>query len=105
VASSGKYEAVIYYTCAEPDAGSTVELRFKQSRIQGKVAEPHDPPLIGAEFDRVPRAGESYVKDFRPLRLGVFHLETGRGELTLRALDVPGKQVMDVRAVALTLLK
>ena len=105
VASSGKYEAVIYYTCAEPDVGSTVELRFNQSRIQGKVAEPHDPPLTGAEFDRVPRAGESYVKDFRPLRLGVFGLEKGRGDLTLRALDVPGKQVMDVRAVMLTLLK
>lgn len=105
VASSGKYEAVIYYTCAEPDVGSMIELHFNQSRIQGKVAEPHDPPLIGAEFDRVPRAGESYVKDFRPLRLGVFGLEKGRGELTLRAVDVTGRQVMDVRAVAITLSK
>ena len=104
-ANSGNYEAVIYYTCAEQDVGSTIELRFNQSRIQGKVTEPHDPPLIGAQFDRVPRAGESYVKDFRPLRLGVFRLEKGRGELTLRALIVPGRQVMDVRAVALTLLK
>jgi len=105
VASSGNYEAVVYYTCAAKDVGSTVELRFNQSQIQGKVTEPHDPPLIGAEFDRVPRAGESYVKDFRPLRLGIFRLEKGRGELILRALDVPGKQVMDVRAVAFTLLK
>jgi len=105
VASSGKYEAVIYYTCAEQDVGSTIELRFNRSWIQGKVTEPHDPPLIGAEFDRVPRSGESYVKDFRPLRLGVFRLEKGRGELTLRALIVPGRQVMDVRAVALTLLR
>ncbi len=104
-ANSGNYEAVIYYTCAEQDVGSTIELRFNQSRIQGKVTEPHDPPLIGAEFDRVPRAGESYVKDFRPLRLGVFGLEKGRGELTLRALIVPGRQVMDVRAVMLTLSK
>lgn len=104
-ANSGNYEAVIYYTCAEQDVGSTIELRFNQSRIQGKVTEPHDPPLIGAEFDRVPRAGESYVKDFRPLRLGIFGLEKGRGELTLRALIVPGRQVMDVRAVMLTLSK
>jgi len=96
---------VIYYTCAEQDVGSTIELRFNRSWIQGKVTEPHDPPLIGAEFDRVPRSGESYVKDFRPLRLGVFRLEKGRGELTLRALIVPGRQVMDVRAVALTLLR
>jgi arylsulfatase A-like enzyme len=105
VANSGKYQAVIYYTCPKEDVGSTVELRFKQSRIRGKVTEPHDPPLVGAEFDRVDRGGESYVKDFRPLSLGAFRLEKGRGQLTLGATDVPGKQVMDVRAVALTLLK
>jgi hypothetical protein len=73
--------------------------------VTGKVNEPHDPPLVGAEFDRVTRGGESYVKDFRPLRLGTFQLEKGRGELTLRALVVPGRQVMDVRAVMLTLLR
>jgi len=105
VAAGGNYEAVIYYTCPKDDAGSTVELRFNGSRVQGKVSEPHDPPLVGAEFDRVERSGESYVKDFRPLRLGTFQLEKGRGELTLRALDVPSRQVMDVRAVMLTLLK
>jgi len=105
VASSGDYEAVIYYTCAKENVGSTIELCFDESRIRGKVTEPHDPPLVGSEYDRASRGGESYVKDFRPLRLGVFRLAKGRGELTLRALDVPGKQVMDVRAVMLTLLK
>ena len=30
-------------------------------------------------------------------------LEQGRGPLTLRALEVPGKSVMDVRLVTLTL--
>ncbi|MHC4684111.1 MAG: sulfatase-like hydrolase/transferase [Planctomycetota bacterium] len=105
VASSGDYEAVIYYTCAKENVGSAVELRFEASRVHGKVTEPHDPPLVGAEFDRASRGSESYVKDFRPLRLGVFRLAKGRGELILRALDVPGKQVMDVRAVMLTLMK
>jgi hypothetical protein len=68
------------------------------------VAEPHDPPLIGAQFDRASRGGESYVKDFKPLRLGVLRLKKGRGELTLRALVVPGRMVADVRAVVLTLV-
>ncbi len=44
------------------------------SRLQAKVSEANDPPLRGAENDRVPRQGESYVKDFKPLRLG--HLRT-----------------------------
>ena len=69
------------------------------------MTEPHDPPSIGAEFDRVDRGSESFVKDFQSLGLGMFRLEKGRGELTLRSLDVQAKQVMEVRAVLLTLLK
>ncbi|OHB83094.1 MAG: hypothetical protein A2Z38_06410 [Planctomycetes bacterium RBG_19FT_COMBO_48_8] len=60
---------------------------------------------MGAEFDRVDRGSESYVKDFRPLHLGTIRLQKGRGQLTLSALDIPGRQVMEVRAVMLTLLK
>ena len=55
------------------------------------------------EHDRVDRKGESYVKDFKPLKLGEFDLKPDRGALTLRALKVPGKTVMDVRMVLLTL--
>ncbi|MFQ5810500.1 MAG: arylsulfatase [Armatimonadota bacterium] len=105
IATSGEYEAVVYYTCPEDDIGSTVELSLNESRVQGKVTEAHDPPLVGAEHDRASRGSESLVKEFRPLRLGAVRLEKGRGELTLRALDVPGKQVMDVRAVSLRLLQ
>jgi arylsulfatase A-like enzyme len=105
VATAGKYEAVVYYTCPAASLGSTVELSFLGSRLQGKVSEAFDPPLRGAEHDRVPRQGESYVKDFKPLRLGTFELSKGRGLLTLRALSVPGQQVMDVRSVSLILAK
>lgn len=105
VATAGRYEAVIYATCPKADVGSTVELSLGESRIEGAMTEAHDPPLVGAEHDRVPRTSESYMKDFRPLRLGVVSLPSGRGVLKLRALKVPGKQVMDVRGVVLTLLK
>ncbi len=103
VANSGDYQAVIYYTCKKENIGSTVELNFNGSRIQGKVTKPHNPPLYGEEFDRCSRGSESFVKDFQPLDLGVFRLQKGRGLLTLHALDIPGRQVMDVRAVLLTL--
>ncbi|MGB9624791.1 MAG: arylsulfatase [Phycisphaerae bacterium] len=105
VATAGRYEAVVYYTCPKADIGSIVELSFNGSRIEARVLEAHDPPLIGAENDRVPRQGdgESYVKDFAPLRLGEMKLRAGRGSLTLRALKVPGSRVMDVRMVVLTL--
>ena len=104
VATAGRYEAVIYYACPEADLGATVELSFKGRRVAAKVAAANDPPLRGAEHDRVQRQ-ESYVKDFQPLKLGAIDLAPGRGELSLRALSIPGAQAMEVRAVSLTLLK
>ena len=103
VATSGRYEAVVHYTCAKEDLGSTVELSFGQGRLRAKVTEAHDPPLVGQARDRVKRI-ESYVKDFKPLRLGTMRLEAGRGDLTLRAVDIPGRAAIDVRYVVLTLL-
>ena len=49
----------------------------------------------------MPRKGESYMKDFKPLPLGALELKPTRGQLTLRALNVAGKQVMDVRYIVL----
>jgi len=100
VAAPGHYGVEIYYTCPAADVGSTVELSFGDSRLTGKIAEGHDPPLKGAENDRVKRM-ESYVKDFKPLKLGTIRLGKGTGELTLRALEIPGSQVMDFRLMML----
>jgi hypothetical protein len=105
VATPGRYEAVVYYTCPASDVGSTIELSFQQSRLQGKVSPANDPPLYGDNHDRASRGSESLVKDFKPLSLGVVKLAKGRGELTLQALDVRGKQVMDVRLILLTLIQ
>jgi hypothetical protein len=78
-----------------------VQLSFLDASIRKKITQAHDPPLIGEADDRVPRA-EGYVKDFRPFRLGRIALAKGRGKLTLQAVEIPGKEVADVRYVALT---
>ena len=59
----------------------------------------------GNFVDRVPRIGESLVKDWKPLSLGTVTLERGRGMLTLRAVEIPGKKAIDVRSVMLTLVE
>ena len=61
----------------------------------------HDPPVIGARQDRTPRQ-ESYVKDFKPLKLGQMTLAEGTGKLVLRALEKPESQVMEVRLIMFT---
>ncbi|HYH66005.1 MAG TPA: sulfatase-like hydrolase/transferase [Urbifossiella sp.] len=103
VATAGRYDVQLWYTCPKGSEGSTVELSLGAAKLSGKVAEPHDPPLRGAEHDRVKRDAESYVKDFRPLTLGTLELPRGRGQLTLRATAIPGAQVADVRGITLTL--
>lgn len=61
-----------------------------------------DPPL-NEKDDRVPRKGESYQKEFRPLALGTMKLPPGRTILSLRATEIPGKSVMDLRMIRMTL--
>ena len=102
--TSGRYEVTVDYTCKIPDAGSTIELSFQDSRFTGKVTPGWDPPLYTNQ-DTLPRPdGESQMKEFRTLVLGEMQLGAGQGPLTLRAIDITGQSVMDVRRVTLTLL-
>ncbi len=104
VVTAGRYEVTVDYTCPLPDAGATVELAFNDARLSGKVAPGWDPPL-NTNQDTLPRPhGESQMKEFRTLKLGELRLVAGQGPLTLRALEIPGNSVMDVRRVTLTLL-
>lgn len=105
VRTSGDYEVVIDYTCPLPDAGSVIELSSGNHRLCGAVQPGWDPPLYTNQ-DTLPRpAGESQMKEFRPLPLGTLRLDQGRGPLTLRAVEIPGRAVMDVRRVTLTLVQ
>lgn len=98
VAAAGEYEISLYYTAAE--AGSMIEASFGDVTVEAAVTEVHDPPAYGAEADRVPRVGESLVKDFRPLTLGRAALPSGRGTLTLKASKIAGKQAAEIRYAA-----
>ncbi|MCA9068409.1 MAG: sulfatase-like hydrolase/transferase, partial [Planctomycetaceae bacterium] len=103
VNTAGTYEATVYYTCKKSDVGCQIALDFQGAMAKAKVTEAHDPPLIGAKEDRVPRQGESYVKDFLPLSLGEIKLAKGEGKLTLKAIEIPGDAAIEVREIVLTL--
>ena len=99
VAEAGPYEIAVHYTAAE--AGSTIEATFEGVSVRGTVVEAYDPPAYGADDDRVPRVGESLVKDFRSLMLGTAQFPKGRGQLRLKAVDVAGRQVAEIRYAVL----
>jgi len=96
VLADGEFEVVLYYTAKERDLGAEFELRIRESTLKGTISKAHDPPLVGESRDRDPRI-ESYTKDFIPMDLGKMKLKKGRGNLTLKALKIPGEEVMDVR--------
>ena len=103
VNTTDDYDVTIDYTA--PEAGSIIELSLNGSKLTGKVSPAWNPPLYTNQ-DTLPRPdGESQMKDFHPLKLGTVRFQKGRGLLTLRALEIPGKSVMDVRRVTLTLIK
>ena len=109
VASTGTYEVEIYYTCPQKDVGSTFALQLRSNNprissppaLRGRVSVAHDPPVQGAEHDRL-RRQESYVKDFKSLKLGRMELSEGTGKLTLQALEIPASQVMEMRLIMFT---
>ena len=100
---AGNFLAEIYYTCPASDVGSTIEVSFLDAWVQAKISHPNDPPLAGKSADRVERT-ESYVKDFKPLKLGTIHLGKGRGKFTMQAVEIKAKQVADIRYLILTRL-
>lgn len=105
VQQEGDYEVTIDYTCPASDLGSIVELSLNEASLKAKITEAWNPPLYTNQ-DTVPRPkAESHMKPFKNMKLANMHLKKGRGELTIRALEVPGETVMDLRRLTITLIK
>jgi arylsulfatase A-like enzyme len=98
VLTEGNYEVEIYYTCSPEDTGSAYVLSFSGEKLTGKVDSAHHSPLKGMENDRVERI-ESYVKEFRPMTAGTMYLPKREGLMTLKATEIPGSAVMDLRLI------
>ena len=104
VNKQGTYAVEILYACPLKDAGSTIEISFNECKLVTKVVQGWDPPLI-TDQDVISRpAAESIMKDFKILEAGKIKLSKGKGDLVLRALEIPGKEVMQVRAINLHLI-
>jgi len=103
VGKAGDYDAIVHYTCAAGDQGVTVRLSMSTGgSVQAQVTEVFDPPLYDKSKERVAKS-HYFVKDFKPLNLGVIKLTKGRGVLKLDALNIKGARVIDVHSVDLVL--
>ena len=83
-----------------------VQHQPQQPALERQPAGPADQHPVGRRLRGLGRRPSLQLPPGRSdLRLGELDLKPGRGNLTLQALEVPGKQVMEVRGVILTLLK
>lgn len=103
VGASGRYQVELEYAVDPEDVGATIQLQIGQSILQAKISEAATPPLRGQENDRVNRV-ESYVKDFHRVVIGEMDLVRGQEGVTLKALDIPGSEVLEFRLLMLTRL-
>jgi arylsulfatase A-like enzyme len=101
VLEAGRFAVDMYYTCPESSVGTQIELQMADHIIKQEVILANNPPLIGSQQDRVSRTTESYVKDFKPMSLGVIELPFGTGSLTLRAPEIVGTEGVDVKMLVL----
>jgi hypothetical protein len=100
VGESGRYEVELWYACSKKDLGSEIELSLNGESVVTTITKPNDPPIVGMKEDRSPRS-ESYVKDFRPMKMGTISLTKGKGELKLQAKTITGSQAMEFRLLML----
>jgi len=96
VLAAGVFEVQMYYSCAQKDVGSTINLTCGDSSIRAQITEANDVPLIGDQEDRFERV-EGYVRRWKPMSLGKMSLQAGRQQLVLRAEKIVGEEVANMR--------
>lgn len=99
VVSPGLYRVTLLYTCPEEDVGSRLQIRVGTHVTETMLVDAHDPEPIPSP-DRVPRK-EAYEKIWEPLGFPPVEFAAGDQSLVVRAVDIPGQQVMDLKAVIL----
>lgn len=104
VLTSGTYEFYIHYTCSAGETGSEISLSLMDQSLEFTITEPHEPLLKGMDEDRVPRI-ESYVKDFKKMKVGNLVLEKGRDILKLKALRISGSYAMDINRITIRMIE
>ncbi|WP_152051702.1 arylsulfatase [Tautonia marina] len=109
VLQPGKYQVTLHYTAPSANLGARIVAEANGQSVEGVLASEHDPDPIPSP-DRVPRGslneqghwrGEAYEKVWNDLPMGLLPLKAGRQLLSLRAVEVPGGGVMDLKGVEL----
>jgi hypothetical protein len=99
VEQAGRYRLEMLYTCLAGQEGSVIRATTGEQALEAILKEPFDPPFLPSP-DRIQRI-EVYEKPWARLELGVMNLEAGPASIVLKAREVPGLTVADVKGLRL----
>ena len=97
VVTPGNYEIVLHYTCPPEQVGSRFRVEIANAAVAASVTQPHNPDPLPSP-DRFSR-GEVYEKPWKPLSLGVLQLPVGRADVLLRAEQMAGDRMPQVKEI------
>lgn len=100
VEDDGVFEVSVFYACSEKNIGTELEMKFNDASISKKISTPNNVPVMGMENDKVER-DESYVKDFKPMKLGNVELKKGKGLLELSSKNLLAADDLECNMISL----
>ena len=99
IVHSGDYRVVLKYACAEDDVGSRLRVEAGGKSLELKVDKPFTPVTIPSP-DRIGRK-EAPERTWGSLPAGTLRLAKGNTVLRVRALEIPGDEALELKAVHL----
>jgi len=99
VVSPVTYEVHLSYTTSQSDVNAVLELKAGENTLVDTLKNAFNPDYIPSP-DRIQRI-EVYEKEWAQTYLGDISLQPGSQTLTLKALDIPGSQVAEVKNLVL----
>ena len=98
VVSAGRYELKIKYALKPEDKGTRLTLE-----IQNQQRTVDDIPVFEhSQFqnhDRVARIAEAPETDWGVLDVGVFDLQAGQSEIKVSAIEIPGRETIELKGI------
>ena len=99
IVRSGDYRVFLKYACAEADVGSLLRVEVGGKSLELKVDKPFLPMTIPSP-DRIDRK-EAPDRTWGSLHAGTVRLAKGKTQLKIRALQIPGAEALELKAVHL----
>ena len=98
VVEAGHYAVTLRYCCKPENVGAKLRVEADSSGVEAVVNKAHDPAVLPSR-ERVTPSPHYETKSWAELTLGQLDLPKGPVRLTVRTIDKPGDESVELKAV------